>query len=67
MTPHPVRASVMDLTTSGERPPIRVLVADDHTIVRGGVSQILNEQPDECRETQQGAGTTIVASWSPEN
>jgi len=36
----------MDLTTSGERPPIRVLVADDHTIVRGGVSQILNEQPD---------------------
>jgi two-component system NarL family response regulator len=36
----------MDLTSSGERPPIRVLVADDHTIVRGGVSQILNEQPD---------------------
>jgi DNA-binding NarL/FixJ family response regulator len=36
----------MDLTTSGERPTIRVLVADDHTIVRGGVSQILNEQPD---------------------
>jgi two-component system NarL family response regulator len=36
----------MDLTSSRERPLIRVLVADDHTIVRGGVSQILNEQPD---------------------
>jgi two-component system, NarL family, response regulator len=36
----------MELTNSGERPLIRVLVADDHTIVRGGVAQILNEQPD---------------------
>ena len=36
----------MDLTSSGEQPLIRVLVADDHTIVRGGVAQILNEQPD---------------------
>lgn len=31
---------------SDERSLIRVLVADDHTIVRGGVAQILNEQPD---------------------
>ena len=36
----------MELRNSGERQLIRVLVADDHTIVRGGVSQILNEQPD---------------------
>jgi two-component system NarL family response regulator len=36
----------MELRNSGERQRIRVLVADDHTIVRGGVSQILNEQPD---------------------
>ena len=43
---HPVRADCMDLTSSGEQPLIRVLVADDHTIVRGGVAQILNEQPD---------------------
>jgi DNA-binding NarL/FixJ family response regulator len=27
-------------------PAIRVLLADDHTIVRNGVAQILNEQPD---------------------
>ena len=26
--------------------PIRVLLADDHAIVRNGVAQILNEQPD---------------------
>lgn len=36
----------MELRSPGERPLIRVLIADDHTIVRGGVSQILNEQPD---------------------
>lgn len=60
MTPHPVRASVMDLTTSGERPTIRVLVADDHTIVRGGVSQILNEQPDIQVVAEAADGTSAV-------
>src|SRR5258708_9853925 len=30
----------------GKRTPIRVLLADDHAIVRGGVSQVLNDQTD---------------------
>jgi two-component system NarL family response regulator len=50
----------MDLTTSGERPTIRVLVADDHTIVRGGVSQILNEQPDIQVVAEAADGTSAV-------
>jgi hypothetical protein len=29
-----------------KRASIRVLLADDHTIVRSGVSQILGAQPD---------------------
>jgi two-component system NarL family response regulator len=43
---HPVLAGSMDLTRSGDPPLIRVLVVDDHTIVRGGISKIINEQPD---------------------
>jgi two-component system, NarL family, response regulator len=50
----------MDLTSSGERPLIRVLVADDHTIVRGGVSQILNEQPDIQVVAEAADGTSAV-------
>ena len=36
----------MALTSSDERSPIRVMLADDHTIVRNGVAQILAEQSD---------------------
>jgi len=43
-----------------EPPLIRVLVADDHTIVRGGVSQILNEQPDIQVVAEAADGTSAV-------
>jgi len=36
----------MALTSPDERSPIRVMLADDHTIVRNGVAQILAEQSD---------------------
>ena len=51
---------------SGERAPIRVLLADDHTIVRNGVSQILAEQPDIEVVAQAPDGETAVALFQRE-
>jgi DNA-binding NarL/FixJ family response regulator len=51
---------------SGERVPIRVLLADDHTIVRNGVSQILAEQPDIEVVAQAADGATAVALYRDE-
>ena len=51
---------------SGERAPIRVLLADDHTIVRNGVSQILAEQPDIEVVAQAPDGATAVALYRRE-
>ena len=51
---------------SGERGPIRVLLADDHTIVRNGVSQILTEQPDIEVVAQAPDGATAVALYRRE-
>ena len=51
---------------SGERAPIRVLLADDHTIVRNGVSQILTEQPDIEVVAQAPDGETAVALYRRE-
>ena len=51
---------------SGERAPIRVLLADDHTIVRNGVSQILTEQPDIVVVAQAPDGATAVALYRRE-
>lgn len=36
----------MVVTSSSDSRPIRVMLADDHTIVRNGVAQILSEQSD---------------------
>jgi two-component system NarL family response regulator len=51
---------------SGERSRIRVLLADDHTIVRNGVSQILAEQPDMEVVAQAADGTMAVALYRQE-
>lgn len=51
---------------SGERAPIRVLLADDHPIVRNGVSQILNEQPDIEVVAQAADGEAAVALYRRE-
>src|SRR4249919_3240264 len=53
----------MSTRGSGERAPIRVLLADDHTIVRNGVSQILNEQPDIEVVAQAADGEAAVALY----
>jgi two-component system NarL family response regulator len=51
----------MSPRSSGERATIRVLLADDHAIVRNGVSQILTEQPDIEVVAQAADGATAVA------
>jgi two-component system NarL family response regulator len=51
---------------SGERSSIRVLLADDHTIVRNGVSQILTQQPDITVVAQAADGATAVALYRQE-
>ena len=56
----------MVLRNSGDRAPIRVLLADDHTIVRGGVSHILNEQPDIQVIAETGDGRSAVALYQQE-
>lgn len=45
---------------------IRVLLADDHTIVRSGVSQILNDQPDIEVVAQAADGESAVALFRRE-
>ena len=52
--------------------PIRVLLADDHAIVRNGVAQILRKleraaRPGIGRTFVSGleTGSEVVASWSP--
>ena len=51
---------------SGQRGPIRVLLADDHTIVRNGVLQILNEQSDIEVVAQAADGSAAVAMYRRE-
>ena len=46
-----------------QRESIRVLLADDHTIVRSGVSQILNDQPDIEVVAQAADGESAVALY----
>ena len=56
----------MSARGSGDRAPIRVLLADDHTIVRNGVSQILTEQPDIEVIAQAADGQTAVVLYRQE-
>ena len=49
-----------------QRASIRVLLADDHTIVRSGVSQILNDQPDIEVVAQAADGESAVALYRRE-
>ena len=46
-----------------KRAPIRVLLADDHAIVRGGVSQVLSDQTDIDIVAEAGDGETAVAMY----
>lgn len=49
-----------------ETVPIRVLLADDHTIVRNGVAQILGEQPDIRVVAQAADGNSAVLLYRQE-
>jgi DNA-binding NarL/FixJ family response regulator len=49
-----------------ETGPIRVLLADDHTIVRKGVAQILDEQRDMRVVAQAADGLTALALYRKE-
>jgi two-component system NarL family response regulator len=49
-----------------ETVPIRVLLADDHTIVRKGVAQILSEQPDIRVIAQASDGTSAIEMYRRE-
>jgi DNA-binding NarL/FixJ family response regulator len=46
--------------------PIRVLLADDHTIVRKGVAQILSEQPDIRVVAQASDGKSAIEFYRRE-
>jgi two-component system NarL family response regulator len=48
-------------------PSIRVLLADDHAIVRNGVAQILNEQPDIEVVAQAGDGESAIGLYRQES
>jgi two-component system NarL family response regulator len=49
-----------------ERAPIRVLLADDHAIVRQGVAQILDEQRDIRVVAQSPDGRSALAAYRQE-
>lgn len=52
--------------SSVDRTRIRVLLADDHAIVRGGVSQILNDQTDIEVVAEAADGESAVALYRRE-
>jgi two-component system NarL family response regulator len=53
----------MSPSSPAERAPIRVLLADDHTIIRNGVSQILGEQLDIEVVAQAADGAAAVGEY----
>lgn len=53
-------------TDSDEARPIRVMVADDHTIVRNGVAQLLSEQSDIEVVAEAPDGETAVRLYRRE-
>lgn len=44
-------------------PPIRVLIAEDHAIVRDGLTAILNQEEDLCVVAEAGDGHEAVELW----
>src|ERR1700730_13854776 len=50
----------------GRRNPIRVLLADDHAIVRGGVSQVLSDQTDIEIVAEAADGESAIAMYRRE-
>lgn len=45
-------------------PPIRILIADDHPLMRAGIAALLTEQPDITVVAQAGDGVAAVALFS---
>lgn len=48
---------------TGTRPPVRLLVVDDHPVTREGLALILDHQPDMTVVGQAQSGEEAVARW----
>lgn len=46
------------------RPPIRVLLIDDHPVLRAGLSRLLSSEPDLVVAGHTGSGETALEMWS---
>ena len=46
-----------------ETPPIRVLVCDDHPMMREGIAAVIASQPDMCLAGEAGDGREAVAQY----
>jgi DNA-binding NarL/FixJ family response regulator len=49
--------------TIGERPKIRVLIADDHVTVREGLAAIIGRQPDMAVVAEAATGREAIDLW----
>lgn len=47
----------------GARPPVRILLADDHEVVRDGLVAIVNQEPDMVVVADVGNGRAAVDQW----
>jgi DNA-binding NarL/FixJ family response regulator len=62
-TPSPtVSAPAIDAsrTVAGAKPPLRLLIADDHSVVRRGIRQIVEEYPDLRVSAEAGTGAEVI-------
>lgn len=57
------RASPATRSSSAARPPVRILLADDHEVVRDGLVAIVNQEPDLVVVADVGDGRAAVEQW----
>lgn len=58
-----LRASSATRGASAARPPVRILLADDHEVVRDGLVAIVNQEPDMVVVADVGDGRSAVEQW----
>jgi DNA-binding NarL/FixJ family response regulator len=51
------------LSSEPARPPIRILIADDHPMIRDGIEAMVSGNPDMCVVAKVGTGTEAVAQY----
>lgn len=57
------RAAVVSSTTAGADSPIRVLIVDDHSVVRRGLAAIIDMEEDAIVVGQAGDGAEAIELW----